>query len=208
MGLAVGDIVQVSWRGTSMAQKMMLVRNYVLSGGGGNAGNSVPDDLSQLGTEISVGGAKDITTAFLNVMPSNYDLFEVRCQVIAPERSVLVDTFAGPAAGTEGTAANVPNDAAVVTFRTDIAGRKQVANIHLGPLPSDAATQGQLTAGYNAKLLTLVDKLTTAIQPLAWAGTLKPIILHRPAMTWNLITNFQIQPQARVMVRRTLNRGI
>ena len=207
MGLAVGDIVQVQWRGLAMNQQFLLTRNYVLSGGGGNAAHSVPEDLLDIGEAINVGGLNDLTTDFLALMPTNYQLFEIRTQRIAPERSVLVDVNAGPAAGTEGSVAVVPNDAAVVTFRTELAGRNQVANIHLGPLPVDGASAGQITGPYNGLINAFAILLTDNLAIAGFTGILKPIILHKPAMTWNLITHFQIQPQARVMVKRTLNRG-
>lgn len=207
MGLAVGDIIQAQWRGLSMNQQFILTRNYVLSGGGGNVANSVAADLADFGQSINVGGGTDLTTDFLALMPSNYQLFEIRTQRIAPERSVLVDTNAGPAAGTEGAAAVVPNDASVITFRTELAGRNQVSNIHLGPLPVDGASAGQITGPYNGLLNAFALLLLDNIAVAGFDGILKPIILHKPAMTWNLMTSFQIQPQARVMVRRTLNRG-
>lgn len=207
MPLATGDIVQIQWRGLAMSQQILLTRHYLLSGGGGAAGNSVPADLLDIGNNVYVGGAFDKTTDLLACMPTNYQLFEVRCQRVAPDRSVLVDKIAGPDAGTEGTNAVVPNDCAVITYRTDLSGRRQVANLHIGPLPSDGATAGQITGPYNGLLNALAITLADSFQPAGFAGTLKAIILHKPAMTWDLITNFQIQPQARVMVRRTLNRG-
>jgi len=207
MGLVSGDVVQLSWRGLAMNQQILTVRNFILRGGDANPANTVYEDLGNVLLTIEPGGAGDMTTAYLDVMPSNYQLYEIRAQRIYPTRSAYLDNPLVAATGTEGTAAIVPNDASVITFRTADSGRNQVSNVHMGPLPSDAAAAGVLTGPYIAKLTTLAGKWDTPLAIVGWTGTLKPTIFHKATATDNEIIDFTVWPQSRVMVRRTLNRG-
>jgi hypothetical protein len=207
MALVEGDLVELSWRGLAMSQAIITTRKYILRGGGANPANTVYEDLANILLTVDVGGASDMTTAYLDTLPTNYALYEIRAQLVYPTRSSYLDLQKPAVAGTEGAAALVPNDASVITFRTAKAGRDQVANVHIGPLPTDAVAAGVLTGPYLALLSTLGGKFATAFQPVGWIGALKPTIFHKASATDDEIIDYTVWPQSRVMVRRTLNRG-
>lgn len=207
MALADGDIIQVSWRGHSMAQSILLVRNYVVAAGGGDPGNDVLQDLDAIANAVKPAGTSDMTTAYLACLGTNYFLDAIRTQRVYPTRSALwEDGFTGTP-GTNASDAVVPNDAAVVTNRTIKAGRNQVSNIHIGPIPAAAAVDGFLTPTYKALINTLADKLSTIFSPVGFAGRLEPVIFHKSNGTFDNLREYVIQPESRVMVRRTVNRG-
>lgn len=208
MGLLANDIVQVRWNVFSQGQAIMLVRTFKLVGGGGNPANDVINDLNDITDSLKPGGATPITTAVLNCLPSNAQINSLTAQAIYPTRSAQWEEGLTGQTGLWDGTANVPNNAGVIVFRTELAGRDQVSLAHVGPMPTNGAVAGILTVDYVAALLALANQLVTTIEIAGFEGNLRPVIYHRSNNTSTQLINVTIRNTSRVMRRRTVGLGI
>lgn len=206
MGLLTNDKVSIAYRGLCFGQRIILTHNYVVLGDFPVV-NSVAQDLQLILNGIAAGGVNDIETPYLACLPPQYTLSEVRAQRILPVRSAYVSNGFVGVVGTNAGAATVANDAACVTMRTALAGRKQVANQHIGPVPDNVSVAGLITAAYKLTLTSLGTRLITSFVPPASGSLVAPIILHRPGGTFDIINNFILGDQSRVQRRRTVGVG-
>lgn len=205
MPVATGDLIQVSWRGVAFGQRIMLVRNYRVTGSGGLA-QPTSQTLGQIIDAIQVGGDVDITAPYLACLPVQYSLQTIRVQVIKPIRSAMAERSYA-LAGTNANAATTANIQAAITFRTANGGRNQVSTIKVGPVSTLNALNGLITNGFAGTLSGLATAMMQTISVDPPGITITPIIWHAPGDTYDAIVSSIIQPQARVMVRRTVGRG-
>lgn len=111
----------------------------------------------------------------------------------------------------EGEDATTGNVAAVLTIRTQKAGRNQVSNKHIGPLPSDGYDIGRVSPTLLTPLEILADNLRTALGTPD-GGIYQPVIYHKsgggPGDNVDVLHSAVVQQQIRTMSRRTVGRGI
>lgn len=207
--IAVGDLVQLSFRGLSFAQQIIMVRNYRMSVAP-TATTTVFDFCSNLAVSLNVGGSNSAyRSAYLACLSSSYQLQEIRVQVIKPIRYVAV-TAALAVNGTRGVA-NAASQAGTITMFTEKAGRDQQSSVHIGPIASADSIAGVIVPGLNGALADLRDHLFDTLSPGAGLGVLDPVIWHAgvpgPTISYDIIEDGTVRDTTRVMRRRTLGVG-
>jgi len=206
MGLEAGNILEVSWRGLSMGQRILMVQHFVFTGAG-IADQTVPAATLALAEAFATTGTSPtMTNALRALMPTNYTLETLRVQRVWPERSVITEVAPNQLGLFAGTA-SVPNDTAAISWRTAKAGRNQVGVTKIGPLPTDAAVDGLVTNAYTGLLEALANAILTPEDIAAVGGTLFPVIWHAPGGTSDQKTTYVTKLEARTMRRRTVGRG-
>lgn len=206
----VGDILQVTFRGRYEQQRIMLVHHYRL-----DAVNPFTDAQNvQLALADKVragaGGGNIIEGSYLACLPPQYTLEKIRTQTIALQRLVMTEV-ARNVPGTHGGDTETGNQAAVVTLRTALAGRSQVSNKHIGPIPQDVTVQdnGLVTVAYKALLTTLASNLAVQFADAGTGATFTPVIFHKTGTgpNYSVIERWLAQETLRVMRRRTVGLG-
>jgi hypothetical protein len=211
---AAGDIFLVSAFGRCLAQRIILTQTYRLS--------TYPVGVTDLECQQAlmnwVAGAPGqndgLETVYRQCLPTNYTLEEWHVQKISPFR-VRVNIQTRNQGGLVAGEAQTANVAGVITLKTDLAGRSQVANKHIGPLAQDEAyqsyTSGNLSAGMLALFGDLRDQLQAEAAPGPSGWLFLPVIYHRalaPLQNATPITTGVVQQTVRVMRRRTLGVGV
>jgi len=209
--VSVNDVVLITYKGTAAEQRILLTTTYKVT--------TVPDP-----TEVDVfcgacidevraggGGGDLIESDYLACLPSEYELDSIKCQIIAPNRRVYYEQLRGTP-GTHADVMETTNLAGVITLRTDFAGRDQVSNKHIGPLPAtgNVMTLGSLTGAYKTLLTTLATSLMSQLVPVGIAAVCKPVIWHNdeavpPNTDW--IETAIIGETVRTMRRRSVRLG-
>lgn len=206
MGLKDNDIIQVTLRGSCFGQQIILDHTYRIFGDF-PALNSVPTDLDLINAALAPGGVQNLVAPYLACLPPEYSLLELRSQRIFPTRSAYQQIAFIGAVGTNAAAATVANDSAVITLRTALSGRSQVANKHIGPVPDAISAAGLIVNAYKVTLSSLGDKLVTSFTPPTSGSLVVPIIYHRATQTNDLVNQYILGIQSRVMRRRTVGVG-
>lgn len=206
MGLLNNDIVQISFRGLCFGQRIIMTRPYVISGDF-PVGTSIGQDLESIIGAVAPAGVQDIATPYLACLPPQYSLTGIRAQRIWPTRVAYREDSIIGAVGTNAGAATVANDSACITLRTALSGRKQVANMHIGPVPDTVSVAGLITNAYKATLNPLGTKLVTSFVPPASGSLVVPVVYHRASHTFDLVQQFILGDQSRVQRRRTVGIG-
>lgn len=211
MAVLLNDIAQLSLRGVIAGQRIIMVRTYRCSAP--SAGTTTyTEDMQALIAKVSADSLGGIRGRYLSLLPTAFSLSEIRAQVIYPTRRVLVSvTQTGQNGSNEGSG-NVTNLAGVITFRTALSGRKQISNVHVGPIPPDAISAGSLDAAYRLPMTELKDLLTAVLTPTGFdVASWTPCVYHRaavaPAPRYDDILTGVVQTTARVMRRRTVGVG-
>lgn len=205
MGLLNNDIVQITWRGSCFGQRILLTHHYKILGDY-NAATSIAQDLDDITNNIHPLGANDKTTVYLACLPPQYNLIEIRAQRIRASRSAYrAQGNAFP--GTHASPATVANDSACVTLRTENAGRSQVSNKHIGPIPDAVSAAGVLTPAYKLLLSSLGSALVTAFAPVGSGSIVTPVVFNRTLLTSDVLNTYIVGEQSRVQRRRTVGLG-
>lgn len=200
-----GDLIQISWRGKSFGQNVLMVRNYRVSGTGA-ASQPTGQTLAQIIDTVEAAGTWGGTAQYLACLSNQYSLSEIRAQVVRPDRSAFVARSYVDVFGNAG-ASPLSNTTAAITMRTANAGRNQVSTVKIGPIPAAFVASGELTPAARVQLNSMRDWLAFSITADVTGIVLAPIIWHAPGLTFDAIIGGTLQPQARVMVRRTVGRG-
>lgn len=206
MALLNNDIVQVTFRGTCFNQRILMVLNYLINGDFPVV-NSIQTDLGLIRTAVLAGGVLDMQTPYLAALPPQYTLNEVRAQRIRATRSAFFSTVLVGAVGTNVNPATVSCDSAGITRRTDVAGRNKVSSLKIGPCPDGASAAGQITGAYTALLNAVGSKSILAFTPPTSGSLVIPVVFHPTTNTFDILNNFFVQPESRVMNRRVVGRG-
>jgi len=208
---ALNDVWQVSFRGVYNAQRIILTQTYQVT----QITPPITDGNAALvllnAVRAGVGGFDLIESAYLACMPAEYELQVIRAQNVKPNRRVYHEVIRTQP-GTHAEVADTGNLAAVVTMRTDFAGRSQVSNRHIGPIPSTGTVQtlGALTGAYKTLLSTLATALLQSWSEAIPTITFTPCILHPTDIVppnVDKITSAIVGETVRVMRRRTLRIG-
>lgn len=208
MTIAVGDLIRVAAVGEAFGQRIMLTQNYGVQ----NIVGPQPelDVINELLNELRAGGGGDLyETLYLACMPTDYSLSYWQAQKTNPVRYAYGRIMRG-SAGTHAGPCEESNLAAVITMTTLLAGRDQVSNKHIGPLPGGGTVrnEGEIVIAYKNLLDTLGTALVATVTLAGTGVTLVPCIPHAaPLGTYTTIFDHTVQEQIRVMRRRTVRFG-
>lgn len=206
MGLVSGDIILLQHRGQCFGQQIRVNRTLVVQGNF-PAITRVVDDLATIANAVTVGADNDQTSVYLDVLPPQYSLNSIRVQKLNVPRSVAFDLSTPMTTGNNMASATVANDAAALTFRTELAGRNQVSTLKIGPIPDGFSASGLLNP-IAFGLMNLLGNAWRANIPVAGTtSVLFPVILHRSSFTWDVINSHVIGSQSRTQRRRTVGLG-
>jgi len=210
--VVVGDRVLVTFRGILNAQRIMTTFLYRCSAAvTPNVQNSVLIDLV---AQMSLTGG--VWTRFMNFMPTNYICDEVWAQVISPAR-FRKTVVTKDQAGFNDVATGTSNIQGSITRVGEMARRFDVGGIRLPIGTSDEVMlDGLLTATQKTMMELICDAMRLTIITPAPACTFIPQVgvpkgteadPRDPSMSVDLSDAF-VQPEVRVMPRRTVGRGI
>jgi len=176
--------------------------------GTSNVEQTVSEDL--IDAMRAAGGSDILETLYLACLPPQYTLLRWTAQKIAPVRYAY-QYLTRDAAGTHASGTETANQAAVITLRTKLAGRKDISNKHIGPIPQAATVQadGLIVAAYK----TLLNNLGIAmVQQISTPGTdtvFLPCVRHNdPPNSLTVLFQAAVGETVNVMRRRTVGRGI
>lgn len=211
MAAGAGDVYSLNWIGSIFGQRIMLTTAYEILTV--DAGVEPSDVRSAMLVEVCAGGGNDlIESDYLACLPPSYTLNRVTAQPFYPIRLVYEDAVRN-VAGTHASDTEASNQSAVITFQTEYAGRDQVSNKHIGPIPQAATVQanGELVAAYKALLTTLGDSLTSNIVVAGLGLSMFPVVFHKnaepPVSKTDRLIEFYVNDEIRVMRRRTVRVG-
>lgn len=210
MPINQGDLVQLTFVGR-WEQQVIMLTHFLKCRTPPTGSQPTSAALQDLITKVAPANIGELGSCYLDCLPDNYTLRIITAQKIYPAREVL-QSQAMSIVGTWPTAeALTGNNAGVITLRTDKAGRSQVSNKHIGPLPSDAMAIGNVTGAWNIKANVLGEALINPISPVAPVAY-DPIIYHKngdgAVQKSDLIASYALQTTVRVMRRRTVGLGI
>ena len=209
MPVALNDVFLITMLGRYAGQRVMLTHTYMVTNTGPGVDDVLAMDSLLTAVRGGAGGGDILESAYRVSVGTNYTLEEITCQKIAGIRTVK-RSFARNVPGNGGAASLTGNIAAVVTLRTVLAGRTQVSNKHIGPVPDvvGLVTGGFITGAYDANLTVTKNALlvgfTDAVLGVTWA----PCIYHRGSIALpSQVTTGVVQQTVRVMRRRTVGQG-
>lgn len=209
MPSSVGDMYEVTALGRCLNQRIMLTAHYWLAQINANVDENT---VMQALLDDMAGGNNDPghwETAYLNCLPTNYTLEGWRVQLIRPIRMAYVWRQRDQLGKHSGTT-EIPNLSACLTMRSRASGRRQVANRHIGPVPTDTMTvnNGRLSPTYKGFLVTLGEKMIENVEIPIHGGILVPIIPHPGNnLQFDVIRSYIVQDTVRTMHRRTVGLG-
>lgn len=204
-GLAVGDIITVTYNFDFLGQKMMNVLHYR------NSATSTGENWPVLADAIGhamVSGTLSPGLSLLACMGFNANLTTVRVQKVSPSRFRYVDRVEG-LPGTYDGASSVPNIAACITKYSDSASRHGRGALHVAAIPDGVVDEGLFTGGYLTLLGTLASKLSNTVTVSGETVSLQPVIWEPvDGGVYYPLTQAVVRPEVRTMHRRTLGLGI
>lgn len=208
MAAAPGDIYTIKLVGQVFSQRIMCTTGWIITQVSGVVSEAAARAGLVNAVRGGVGGGDLLETPYLELLPPQYQMLYIEAQLIRPIRLAYSRTTRA-VTGTHAGNTEATNQAAVITRKSDFAGRWAQSNLHIGPLPQDVTVQdeGVLTAVYKAKLELFA---AATITPIIAAGcTFESIIIHPPTEhAGNTpLTGYAIQDTIRVMRRRTVRVG-
>lgn len=202
----VGDRIDVIFNGSMLGQRCMSKFCYGVEEMTGNPEQKAAFEALHL--DFLIDG--HLIQKFLKCTPPDYVMFDVWYQVIAPARWAL---YRKPALGLIGSfagAAYTSNIAGVITRRGDLGNRKNVSSLHV-PIGTSAQEigDGYIGQGLSAALQNLAVEIVKPINTTGAVMKLYPVINNGDAANaYTTIIDAFVQPEARTMRRRTVNKGI
>jgi len=209
MTVALNDLFAVTAVGECFNQRIMLTAHYAVIVVGTSTVEAVV--TSDLIDSVRAGGGQDVLESdYLACLPPEYNLVRWVAQKIAPVRYAYQFLNRGEV-GTHANSTETANQAGVITLRTVLAGRQNISNKHIGPLPQDVAVQdsGLLTVAYKALLNTLGVQMVTQITGGGTATQWAPVVRHNsPLNSFTYLSQTANGDTVNTMRRRTVGRGI
>lgn len=207
MPLAIGTIVQVSWRSEYQSQRYLFTHTYRVL-----LNTSTQDTTTDTGSIVlhfQSTAAGTLTARYRLCLATDSVVREIVAQPIHPQRLVrrsITVNYPGTSSGTASTG----NVAAVLTLRTQLAGRSQVSNKHIGPPATVDIGAGLIGANLEAAMFNLAGTLDNNQEvPADGANliTLVPVIFHRGTGGHDVIVSHAVSTRLGTMSRRTLRVG-
>jgi hypothetical protein len=203
--LDAGDVVNVTFMGKLFGQRVMNTLHFYC-----NPTAWVTTDLiggyNAILDKLQV--ANKTQDKLLACCTPDYSLDFLRAQVISPARKVYHDRVVG-AVGTHTGACTVPNTAAAIELKTLFADKPSHRNLFIPAPPTSGITEGVFTFAYMGVLETLADELLVILTPTG-TGEVWPVV-YTPSSVVNKtrpLATRVVMPEARVLTRRTVGRGI
>lgn len=208
MPLGQNAIVLVSYQSTYNSQRYLLTHTYRIETT--NSGQTPAQDTEDILATMTGTGAADLLTKYRACLGTNVTIDEAVVQGIWPTR--FVRRSVGLAlGGSMADTADTGNVAGVVTMRTELAGRGQIANKHIGPPGRSGLNTGSISNDLLSALNILGAQLAADVQvALSAAGQsieMVPVIFHRASGTSNPIDDHIVSGRVGTMRRRTLRVG-
>lgn len=204
MGLAIGDIVQGMFVYSHFGQTLRNIVHFkVTEGAVGSTQTQVQEIADWLGDQ---GDPTSPGKSIVGVLPSTCTMEYTRAQLVSPTRfSYRQSVVAQAGELDESTTANID---AVITKQIDLALPKAVFNFYLPGLAAETFHDGVLSTGFKAVLVDAFQWLLVE-KTLTISGVkIRPVIWHQfTGGGTSDITNITVQPQVRVMTRRTVGHG-
>lgn len=207
MPLAAGSIVLITWQSEYQSQRYLLTHTYRIT-----ATNSTQDtaaDTFSIALFFSASDAGSLTSKYRICLATDTVIRTVTAQPIHPQRLVrrsINVNFPGTSSGTASTG----NIAAVLTLRTQLAGRSQVSNKHIGPPATVDIGAGLIGANLQAAMLNLAMEMDDP-QSVPADGVnlieLSPVIFHKASGLHDVIVSNVVSTRLGTMRRRTLRVG-
>lgn len=209
MGLAFGDVIALTIEGSIFSQRT-LTTLHLRRLTAVNPALTITAELDDITLNASSagGGADWIESEFLLACAQNWSMSFIHAQLVAPSRSVKRSRLRG-LNGLVITDATAPNVAGVMTKRTVLAGRDQVGSIHMPGVPAAGYVDGMLEAVQEVRYEDLAIKLLTNLVATVTAAEYD-LVIHHTAFpgTSSKVDTIVVQPELRVMRRRTVGLGI
>lgn len=203
MALSVGDIIQTTFEYDAYLQKEMNVFHWrVINGGSGPASEQVQEIADYFSDTVTAGApAKGLKS----IISESITMMRVRAQNIYPVRTAyrFTDIFE---AGLLGLT-KYSNVDAVITRRGLIAARGETGNTYIPGLPEEKVDNG-LISGAHQLAISVAMQWVVQVHTMPVSGVeLQPVIFHRQIGQASEVLDYLVQPEARVMTRRTVGRG-
>lgn len=210
MPINANDIIRITYFSTAFNQRILFHMDYRV-GNPPTGSGTTQQQLDVLCDLFAATGTGTYLDAYRGMLGDNVTVNTVRAQVIYPIRSAFEEDVISLAGLSPEGPCTTPNVCAVATFRTALAGRKQISNKHIGPIAAAGYDLGRLTSQLQTDLGDFVEKWKLPAVD-ANNGGYNPGIYHRagdgPAQKFDPITAGTGQTTVRVMRRRTVGVGI
>lgn len=209
--IAEGDIIAFSIEGQIFGQRTLFTQTYQVQIEEGAPAVDVVEYLDAFLQEVKSGGPDPIVDSYAAVLSETWQSLKISAQKVSGQRSVRRDLVQA-VVGARGPT-SVGFTTAVITSRTNLAGRDQVANHHIGPLAAADVANGLITALLETEFAQLLDDL---LEPTGPGGqpmtTMVPVIWHKklpgPTIFADLVTSTYLQEEARTQRTRRVGHGI
>lgn len=204
----VGDRMDIRLYGRISGQTTISTFSYLADNGTGPVPiNEVVNDWM-----VNWQAAGGLIEKFAACCPVNWEAWQIQFQLAKTAARMAAQTRSISVFGTSGAQARVPNVAAVILRRGDLASRDNVSTLHI-PLAPDAllTSEGLVTAAFKTIAQDLIIKLDDLVSVTGDGNNLEwfPCIPHGPFAASNSpITEFLLKDTTRVMRRRTVGLGI
>jgi len=209
MSVSAGDVFAAYVIGDIFGQRTMLTLGYKITAVGSAVSEAAAAVQIAFNLSGQVGSTVNLESPLRAVLPPDWELISIRAQRVRPIRMALQELILG-VNGTHASSTEATNQAAVITMRSQLAGRKYVSNKHIGPLPQGATVQtnGLLTPAYKALLQDVADKLNLVMVDVPLGMTAEPGIINADlGVNFTKFTVGIPQDTIRVMRRRTVRVG-
>jgi len=203
-----GHIAEVSLQGRSAGQVTLNVFHYMLDGIA-IGGTDFDGHATELVTELQTPG--DLIEKYLDCCSDEFQLEQIRVQIIKPIRYSYEVFTQGPDPGNVVAEALPPNDSVSITKRNDNTTRHDRGAVRMPGVPRTFVSEGLLltpgVTAYNALATEFKEQRTTTV--LAAEIMWQPVILNRAnhalSQPWS---QHIVQLQSRIVRRRTVGVGI
>lgn len=206
--IVVGDIMQAIIRGRVNGQVNLNVLHYRCTKS--PTGTNYFIQTENLGRIIGGPAADSIVSTWLPNIGKNATIDWVQTQRVSPIRSIYT-RFPVGAPGTNAADCEAQNTAAVLTKQVDRVGRGRVGSFHAGYVPPAFQLRGLLTVAGTVEYTKLADKLNALLVGPLDGAEYEPVTFEPTApvgFNFSKIVNVFVQPEVRVMRRRTVGLGI
>lgn len=205
MGLATGDVVLVSLRGTLFGQRTMNVLRYVVTVP--STGASITQDLTDIADAFANTATATLPLNKLLPMQGASQTYDtVRAQRVYPARTVYAYSSVA-ATGTNASDCKTPNIAVSLTKRTLLAGRHGIGRMQIPAVPDAEITAGivsnaLITLGVDLGNQLIGEKVIGSNGLKIWACTAANV-----SALDSKVSSTQVQDTVRTMHRRTVRVG-
>ncbi len=208
--LATGDVVQVIIRQSFDSQAILNVLHYRADVPPSLTSNDSDQVLSALDSQLN--SANQLTSDMIQLQVADVLWQYIQYQIVFPFRRPY---FRSPST-LIGTNIGDPSPAgvsAVITKRSENAGRGRSGSFHLAGVPTNAYSASVIDSIYLEQMSDLGDRIAeeqaVLLPPVVDPIVFTPVLWSGPEdLQGALLIGCVSQPEVRYMTRRTVGRGI